>query len=190
MTPMSEKPVSWDTPPELWRGWKATGGLWRGQVVSLHIAPEKGKPMMSVAEVHAVPDRGLRGDRFFQRSWSALQRPDKALTLIEAESIEAAEAELGIKLIPGDIRRNIVTRGVPLVELLNREFAVGGVVLRGLRLFEPCMHMERLAGIPGISQSLLHRSGLKAAILTEGIIRVTDSVSLRDAPQANLTPAT
>ena len=186
---MSDKAISWDTPPELWRGWKAVDGFWRGQVVSLHIAPEPGRPMMSVAEVHAVPDRGLRGDRFFRRSWSALQRPDKALTLIEAESIEAAEAELGSKLVPGDIRRNIVTRGAPLLELLNREFTIGGVVLRGLRLFEPCMHMERLAGTPGVCHSLLHRSGLKAAILTEGIIRVGDSMSLREVAQPISTPS-
>jgi MOSC domain-containing protein YiiM len=180
---MADKAV-WDTPPELWRGWKTTEPFERGEVVSLHIAPGAGKGMVSVQEVHALPDRGLTGDRFFRPSWAALGRPDKALTLIESESLEAAETELNLKLAPGDIRRNIVTRGVPLIELLNREFSVGGVVLRGLRLFEPCMHMERLAGVPGVCQALLHRSGLKAAILTEGIIRVGDAVSLREGAAA------
>ena len=141
--------------------------------------------MISVPEVHAVPDRGLMGDRFFRHSWSALGRPDKALTLIEMETIEAAEAELNVKLAAKDIRRNIVTSGVPLLQLLDREFAIGGVVLRGLRLFEPCMHMEKLVGIPGVCRALLHRSGLKAAILTEGIMRAGDPVSLRDQAQAS-----
>jgi MOSC domain-containing protein YiiM len=139
--------------------------------------------MISVAEVHAVPDRGLRGDRFFRRSWSAVGRPDKAVTLVEVETVEAAAAELGTPLAAADVRRNIVTRGVPLVELLNREFSIGEVVLQGLRLFEPCMHMEKLVGIPGVCHAFLHRSGLKAAILTEGIIRVGDPVSVRKENQ-------
>ncbi len=186
---MAENTISWDTAPEIWCGWKAAEGFRHGQVASLHLTPESRGAMVSVAEVHAVPDRGLRGDRFFRPSWSALGRPDKAVTLIELETIEAAEVELGTKLVPGDIRRNIVTRGVPLLELLNHEFNVGGVVLRGLRLFEPCMHMEKLVGVPGVSRALLHRSGLKAAILTEGIIRVGDSVTLGEVTQPNPTPS-
>ena len=184
---MAENTISWDTPPDIWRGWKGAEPFRHGQVVSLHLTPESRGAMASVVEVHAVPDRGLRGDRFFRRSWSAVGRPDKAVTLIEIESIEAAEAELRKKLVPGDIRRNIVTRGVPLLELLNRDFNIGGVALRGLRLFEPCMHMEKLVGIPGVCQTLLHRSGLKAAILTEGIIRVGDSVSLGELTRVSPT---
>jgi MOSC domain-containing protein YiiM len=187
---MANQTNTWETPPELWRGWKTLEPFRQGQIVSLHIAPGAGKEMVSVPEVHAVPDRGLRGDRFFRRSWSALGRPDKALTLIEQETIEAAAAELGSTLAPGGMRRNIVTRGVPLIELLNREFSVGGVVLRGLRLFEPCMHLEKLAGAPGVCRALLHRSGLKAAILTEGIIRVGDAVSLRKETQVNSVSST
>jgi MOSC domain-containing protein YiiM len=184
---MADKATSWDTPPELWRGWKTTEHFRQGQIVSLYIAPAARQALVSVPEAHAVPDRGLRGDRFFRPSWAALGRPDKALTLIELESLEAAEAELKVKLTPGDIRRNIVTKGVPLISLLNRDFNVGSVVLRGLRLFEPCMHMEKLAGVPGVCQALLHRSGLKAAILTEGIIRAGDSVSLRESGAAAAT---
>ncbi|MGH7844146.1 MAG: MOSC domain-containing protein [Candidatus Binatia bacterium] len=184
---MANQTNPWETPPELWRGWTVPEPFRHGQIVSLHIAPAAGKEMVSVPEVHAVPDRGLRGDRFFRRSWSALRRPDKALTLIEQETIEAAAAELGSALAPGDMRRNIVTLGVPLIELLNREFSVGGVVLRGLRLFEPCMHLEKLAGVPGVCNALLHRSGLKAAILTEGMIRVGDFVSLRESTEAAST---
>ncbi|HWP57114.1 MAG TPA: MOSC domain-containing protein [Candidatus Acidoferrales bacterium] len=171
----------WETPPELWRGWKSAEPFRSGQVVSLHVARAAGDGMIAVPEVRAVPDRGLEGDRFFRASWAALGRPDKAITLIEIETIEAAEGELDVKLSPGDIRRNVVTRGVPLIELLGREFSVGEVVLRGLRLFEPCMHMERLVGVPGVCRALLHRSGLKAAIVTEGTIRVGDAVALGES---------
>ena len=186
----SKETFYWETPPELWRGLKVEDLSWEGLVVSLHVALRSAEAMISVPQVHAVPDRGLEGDRFFHSSWSSVGRPDKAVTLIEQESVEAAATELNSKLVPGEIRRNIVTRGVPLVRLLKREFTIGGVVMRGLRLFEPCMRMESLVGIPGIYGALVHRGGLKATILTEGMIRVGDPVSLRGESRVNhVTPA-
>ncbi len=186
---MSSPPNSfyWETPPELWRGLKVAHS-WEGSVVSLWIAPRSGEAMISVPEVYAVPDRGLKGDRFFHSSWSSVGRPDKAVTLIEEETISAAAAELKVEVDPGKIRRNITTRGVPLLDLLNREFTIGGVIMRGLRLFEPCMHMENLSGVPDMCRALIHRSGLKATILREGVIRVGDSISLAKENRPN-TPS-
>jgi MOSC domain-containing protein YiiM len=179
---MSEKPYNpdWDVKPEIWRG-LTSAGSWQGRVVSLHIAPQSAKPMLSVPQVNAVADGGLEGDRFFRASWSSANRPDKAVTLIEDETVEAAAAELGIEVVPGDMRRNIVTRGVPLIDLLDREFTIGAVVMRGVRLFQPCAHLERISKVPGIARALLHRSGLKAAIVSGGTLRVGDRISFRTA---------
>src|SRR5262245_64579120 len=172
---------SWETPPELWRGFKVAGSDWQGKVVSLYIAPQAAKPMVGVSEVRAFADRGLEGDRFFRESWNAAKRPDKAVSLIEEETIQAAAAELGTEVFGDKSRRNIVTRGVPLVELLDREFTIGSVVMRGIRLFEPCNHLEKISKIAGIFRALEHRSGLKAAILSDGVIRIGDGVALREA---------
>ena len=134
--------------------------------------------MVSVPQVRAFADRGLEGDRFFRDSWQALNRPDKAVSLIEAETLDAVAAELGVASLAQISRRNIVTRGVPLVDLLQREFTVGHVRLRGIRLFEPCGHLAKLSGLPGIFKALEHRSGLKAAIISDGLIRVGDPIVL------------
>src|SRR4029079_770924 len=75
-------------------------------------------------------------------------------------------------------RRNIVTRGVPLIDLLHREVVVGDVRLRGIRLFEPCGQLVQVSKLPGIFKALNHRSGLKAAILTDGVIGVGDRIML------------
>ena len=136
--------------------------------------------MVAVSEVRAFADRGLEGDRFFRESWSAAKRPDKAVTLIEEETLSAAAAELGRESFGDKTRRNIITSGVPLIELLDREFTIGGVVMRGLRLFEPCGHLEKVSEIPGIFGALEHRSGLKASILSDGLIRVGDPLALRE----------
>lgn len=149
----------------------------KGTIVSIHIAPSAAGPMVSVEQVRAVVGRGLEGDRYFAQAgtYSKKPRPDREVTLIEVEAIEALAREYKIALEPGGARRNIVTRGVPLNHLVGREFRVGEVTLRGLRLCEPCAHLERLSH-PGIREALIHRGGLRAQILTDSTIRVGDPV--------------
>ena len=97
------------------------------------------------------------------------------MTLIEIEALEALRRDYEIELEPGAARRNIVTRGVALNHLVGREFSVGGVRLRGVRLCEPCAHLEKLSR-KGVLRSLVHRGGLRADILSEGTIRPGDPV--------------
>lgn len=184
-----EKSFPWETPPELWRGVKTSDPNWQGRVLSLYITPRSAQPMISVSEVRAFADRGLEGDRFFRASWLAANRPDKAVSFIEEETLQAAAAELGVDIFTAKTRRNIVTRGVPLREILDREFAVGGVIMRGIRLFEPCAHLEKLSNVLGIFHALEHRSGLKAAIMSDGVVRVNDPIVLRPATRSAATPA-
>jgi MOSC domain-containing protein YiiM len=151
--------------------------MWSGKVESIHIAPAARVPTHPIAEVEAVPGAGLAGDRYFLKQGTFFKpEPDHELTLIEVEAIEAAERDYKMKMNPGEARRNIVTRGVALNHLVGRDFQIGTVKLRGLRLCEPCGHLESLTGLPVI-KSLRHRGGLRAQILTQGTIRVGDAVS-------------
>jgi MOSC domain-containing protein YiiM len=175
------RPMPEEMPVELWRGFKPKSSIWQGSVADIFIAPESAAEMVSLPEVKAFADRGLEGDRFMRDSWSAVNRSDKAVSLIEDEVLELAARELGVESIGQKTRRNIVTRGVPLIELLHREFKVGAVRMRGIRLFEPCGHLVKVSKMPGIFKALDHRSGLKAAILTDGIIRVGDNIALDPA---------
>lgn len=133
--------------------------------------------MQKVAEVRAISGKGLEGDRYFNQTGTfSRPQPDRELTLIEIEAIEALKVELGVELDPGSIRRNIVTSGIPLNHLVGREFQIGEVKARGIKLCEPCSHLARLthsAVLPG----LVHRGGLRAQILTDGTIRVGETVT-------------
>jgi MOSC domain-containing protein YiiM len=151
--------------------------MWTGKVDSIHIAPAAKVPTQAVEQVTAVPGAGLQGDRYFLKQGTFFKAaPDFELTLIEAEAIEAAAREYKVSLPPGEVRRNVVTRGVPLNHLVGRDFLIGGVKVHGIRLCEPCSHLEALTGAPVI-KALRHRGGLRAQILTEGVIRVGDAVT-------------
>ena len=82
-----------------------------------------------------------------------------------------------VDLAAGAARRNIVTRNVALNHLVGREFSIGSVRIRGIRLCEPCDHLQKVTGKPVI-KGLLHRGGLRAQILTHGTIRVGDPVTV------------
>ena len=75
-----------------------------------------------------------------------------------------------------ETRRNVVTRGIALNHLVGKRFRVGEVLLQGIRLCEPCDHLESLTR-PGVRQALLHRGGLRAQILEGGVIRVGDPIA-------------
>ena len=150
--------------------------MFEGTVISINIAPEAEAPMQSVSEARAVPGQGLEGDRYFDHKGTfSKPQPDRELTLIEAEAIEALRSEFQVDFGLSDSRRNIVTRGVPLNHLVDKEFWIGDVRARGLRLCEPCSHLQRLSH-PKVLPGLVHRGGLRAQILTEGMIRVGEIV--------------
>lgn len=148
------------------------------KVVSIQVAAESRAPMREVQSVRAVPGKGLEGDRYFSGAGSFSQNPGsgREVTLIEAEALEALEKELKLVIGLGETRRNIVTRGVALNHLVDREFTVGEVRLRGMRLCEPCKGLAEITGKPGILPGLIHRGGLRCEILSEGVVRVGDAV--------------
>ncbi len=137
--------------------------MWKGTIVSIHIAPSASMPMVSVKEARAVAGKGLEGDRYFNQSghYSDRSGPDREITLVEIEAIEALNRDYPIGLEPGNVRRNIITRNVPLNHLVGREFTLGNVEVRGIRLCEPCSLLEELTE-KGVLQGLVHRGGLRA----------------------------
>lgn len=151
-----------------------------GVVLSIHITPRAEAPMVAVDEVKAIAGEGLEGDRYFLRTGTYSETPGSGrnVTLIAEEALAEAEAEHGFKLAPGDSRRNIMTRGVELNDLVDREFTVGEVRLRGTRLCEPCDYVEKLIGQAGVTKGLVHRGGLRCDILAGGTISVGDEVKV------------
>jgi len=152
---------------------------WNGQIAFIQIAPAATEKLISVREVRAVAGEGLEGDRYFKKigTYSNIPGGGRQVTLIELESVEALKRDLNIELEPTQTRRNIVTRGVPLNHLVGRQLRLGReVVLRGVRLCEPCDHLESLTR-RGVREGLLHRAGLRTDIITGGTIRVGDPIT-------------
>jgi MOSC domain-containing protein YiiM len=150
----------------------------QGAVVAIHIASTGAAPMKSVTTAQAVAGKGLEGDRYYRKlgTYSNQAGSGRDLTLIEIEAIEGLKRDYEIQLDPGQARRNIVTRNIALNHLVEQEFRIGDVVLRGTRLCEPCAHMERLT-VKGALRGLVHRGGLRAEIVKGGMVHVGDVIT-------------
>ena len=134
--------------------------------------------MTSIRQVRAVVGKGLEGDRYANRLGTYSKDPGSGrdVTMIESEAIEALQRDYHVELRAGESRRNIVTQGISLNHLVDKEFRAGEVVLRGTRLCEPCAHMEKLTR-KGALRGLIHRGGLRAEIVKSGTIRVGDIIA-------------
>jgi MOSC domain-containing protein YiiM len=121
-----------------------------------------------VDSVRAVAGKGLEGDRHY---FAEGARPGGAITLIEAEVLE------DVGLSGPQSRRQVVTRGVRLNDLVGKRFFVGEIECEGVEICEPCLHLQSLTR-PGIIDDLLHRGGLNADIVTSGTISVGDTVTV------------
>lgn len=148
-----------------------------GRVVQLWTAPAAGAPMAAHAAVEAA-EVGLVGDRYAagEGSFSRWPGPHRAVTVIAAEALRAAEAAFGVSLAAGEHRRNVVVEGVDLEALLKRPFRIGGATLRGERRCAPCRYLVRVTGQEALFDALRGRGGLRCRVLEPGPIRVGDAV--------------
>ena len=178
----SEKPVlhppSFVAADTRARSWQVTTLTSVPSVVALFIGPKVSEPL------HAGRSGGRGG-----RPWAgggpevpprgAARRQERARPRGHAHrgrGHRGREPRLRGAIEPIETRRNVVTRGVALNHLVGKRFRVGEVMLQGIRLCEPCEHLESLTR-PGVRAALVHRGGLRAQILEGGAIRVGDSIS-------------
>lgn len=146
-------------------------------VERIFVATAPRAPQIEVSSVRVVSGKGIEGDRHFGKR----KVPGENLTLVEAEELEAFALEQGVPVDLSRSRRNVVTRGIRLNDLVGREFRLGTALLRGVELCEPCSVMGRLYANPDWPASrtvrqMLHRSGLRADVLHTGVFAVGDAL--------------
>ncbi|GAB7093000.1 MOSC domain-containing protein [Halolamina litorea] len=150
-----------------------------GTVEAVHIAGEAGAPPEQREAVEAVVGKGLQGDRYFENEGTFSSDDEdrkRDLTLIEAEAVEQAELKYGVEFESGAHRRNLTVRGIGLNRLLGERFRVGDAVVEGTELCEPCTYLERKLEEKGVQEAMVHRGGLRCAIVEGGEIAVGDDV--------------
>ncbi len=153
----------------------------RGRLTRILLRPERREPVTDVTEAPVVAGIGLAGDHR-ARDRSPDPRAKRQITLIQAEHLPVVAALLptGGEIDPALLRRNLVVAGINLASLRDRRFTIGDVTLEGTGWCHPCSRMEEVLGEGGF-QAMRGHGGLTARVLTDGVLRVGDAVTVLDA---------
>ncbi len=150
-----------------------------GTVIDILTANKAGETLQSNTSANLHSGKGIVGDRYYSSEGTfskALEgEPDFEITLIEQEQIDSFNQQTGFAYSAADFRRNVVTSGVNLNQFEGKEFTIGNVRLKGIRLCEPCAYLAGLLG-PEVMEHMVHKAGLRAQILEDGFIHVSDKV--------------
>ena len=150
-----------------------------GIVESLFLAPQQDAPVQQQTSLQVLAGQGIRGDRYFLSqaplSGTPAANRKEDLTLIDAAQLEHFNEHFGLRIPHGDFRRNIITRGIDLNALVGKRFRVGTALCEGMELCEPCSKLARTVSRQ-VLPHLVHRAGLRAAIIESGDIEPGDTI--------------
>ena len=142
------------------------------KVFKLGISNSNNKKINEVEFIEVLANKGVVGDRHF----SNYNDPFCQLTLIEAENIDFYNLKHGLNIPYVEFRRNIVTKGARLNELIGKKFKIGNVEVEGVDLCRPCRHLTEILCQDNILKEFLRKGGLRCQILSSSIIKIGDEV--------------
>jgi len=144
------------------------------QVIQIGIHESRGDEVRAIDTVEAIKGKGLVNNRHFKEN----NEKKSQITLIEIENINYYNKISKTQIASINFRRNIITSGIKLNELLNKEFYIGKVRVKAHDLCRPCKYLQELLKQNNIIKEFLHKGGLRCEILTSGKICIGDKITL------------
>ncbi|MDA9710313.1 sulfurase [Candidatus Pelagibacter sp.] len=144
-----------------------------GNVFKLGITSDNNKNIKEVESIEVLANKGVVGDRHFNE----FNDPYCQLSLIESENIDYYNLKYGLNIPYLNFRRNIVTKGIRLNELIGKKIQIGNVEVEGIDLCRPCKHLTEMLNETNILKEFLRRGGLRCQILSSSKIIVGDIIS-------------
>tara|TARA_B100001093_G_scaffold228263_1_gene218875 strand:+ start:255 stop:695 length:441 start_codon:yes stop_codon:yes gene_type:complete len=144
------------------------------EVYKIGISNKNNQQIKEVNSIDVLANRGVLGDRHFKE----FNDPYNQLSLIESENIDYYNNKYGLNIPYIDFRRNIITKGVKLNDLVGKKFQIGKVELEGIDLCRPCRHLSEVLDQDNIIKEFLRRGGLRCQILSSSSIEVGNKIKL------------
>ncbi|OUW63731.1 MAG: sulfurase [Pelagibacteraceae bacterium TMED201] len=142
------------------------------KVFKLGITSKNNQEIKEVESIEVLTDKGVVGDRHFKN----FNDPYCQLSLIESENIDHYNIKYGLNISYINFRRNIVTKGIQLNELVGKKFKIGNVKVEGIDLCRPCRHLTEILSQNNILKEFLRKGGLRCQILSSSKITIGDKI--------------
>ena len=144
------------------------------EVLKICICKNSGEEMQDLDTIEVLADKGIINDRYFNEN----NDQDLQITLIESENIDYYNNKFKTNYSYLDFRRNVVTKGIELNNLVGKKLSIGSIKIEGHDLCRPCKHLEETLNGKDIIKEFLRRGGLRCEILTSGIINLQDKITI------------
>ena len=142
------------------------------EVLKLGITAINNQSIQEVDSIEVIANQGIVGDRHFKK----FNDPYNQISLIDSEGIDNYNIKFGLNISYIDFRRNIITKGTKLNDLVGKKFKVGNVELEGIDLCRPCRHLSEILNQNNIIKEFLRKGGLRCQILSSSNINVGDKI--------------
>jgi len=146
------------------------------KVIRLGLTDKNNQKIKEVKTIDVIKNQGIVGDRHFRE----FNDPFSQLTLIESENIDYYNLKYKLDIPYIDFRRNIVTEGIELNELVGKKILIGDVRVEGIDLCRPCRHLNEILNQNNILKEFLRRGGLRCQILNSSKINLGDQIKILD----------
>ena len=144
------------------------------QVLKLGITKNNNKKIEEVFHIEVLANKGIIGDRHFNE----YNNPYYQLTLIESENIDYYNKKYNLNIAYLDFRRNIVTKGIKLNDLMGKKITIGDSKIEAIDLCRPCRHLQEKLSQDNIIKEFLRRGGLRCHILNSSKIKIGDIIKV------------
>ena len=144
------------------------------KVIRLGITKNNNQKIQQVEKIELLSGKGVVGDRHFSENNDVRNQ----VTLIESENIDYYNNKFKTDYSYLDFRRNVVTKGIQLNDLIGKKLLIGSVKMQGHDLCRPCKHLEETLKGQDIIKEFLRRGGLRCEILESGIVNIKDEIKV------------
>lgn len=146
------------------------------EVIKIGITEKNNQKIQEVKTVKVIANQGIVGDRHFKE----FNDPFNQLSLIESENIDNYNIKYGLNIPYIDFRRNIITKGIKLNNLVGKKLKIGSVEVEGMDLCRPCRHLNESLNQDNVLKEFLRKGGLRCQILTSSSINTGDKIEVLD----------
>ena len=142
------------------------------KVFKIGTSKDDGQKINEINEIEVLSGKGILGDRHF-RDYDGHKGQ---ITLIEKENIDYYNNKYKTKIPYIDFRRNIVTEGIELNSLIEKEIEIGEIKILPYQLCKPCLHLEQMLNAKNILKEFSRKGGLRCEVLVSGKVKIGDKI--------------
>ena len=144
------------------------------KVFKIGICEKNSQKINEINEIEVLSQKGILGDRHFRE-----HKDHKGqITLIEKENIDYYNNKYKTKISYTDFRRNIVTEGIELNSLIQKQIKIGDIKILPYELCRPCSHLEQIVNSKDIIKEFIKKGGLRCEVLVSGKVKIGDKIRI------------